>query len=394
MKSASGAWIAGLVTLVGCGPPSTGADVDTQDIERAVIEVIHPELQFTGVRDLVLAEDALWVLDGAPPYLTRVSLTDGADIQFGRNGQGPGEFRNPRSIQPAIGTDHSGVHVWDPGNGRVSRFGAQGALLDSEPLSNENGIRARGDIRDVSFVDPFRVRNSRFGFVSAFFPKRVDRSSDISSGSLRIVDRQLQPGPELIRFADHVAMTGSSLREWASVPLWDACEGTVVLWSPASSRVLWLSSKGRVEEEVSVQVPLRPVTLEDIETYLRQMARLELGPGFEKARIDYLRMARDNRDRFSENQPSVTDIRCESTENAWLRLFDTSHDPLGRSQTWIRVSRSGSSRRFTFHYEFKPSVFSNQGVFGLIEGADGSQRPGRWSGPADSENGPPSSLPE
>ena len=381
MRGSSAGLAVFLMVVLGCGSSSDRIGAGTYSVGEADIQVIHPDLEFTGVRDLVLADAGLWVLDGAEPYLTRAPLTDGSPTQFGKHGQGPGEFRNPWSIQPVTDSDDPAIDVWDLGNGRVSRFGTQGDYLGSEPVGGQNWMRVRGNIREVSYVDPFRVRKSGEGFVSAYFSRRVDRTPDLAGGVLRSVGRRLQPRSEMARFKDHVPKTSSSLREWAPMPLWDACDGMVVLWSPATGSLLWLDSQGGVHAETPVQAPVRAIGLEDIMTYLRRMARLELGPEFEAAGIDFRGFARQARDRFAEEAPSATDIRCETKSTVWLQLFDTSHDSTGKSQTWIQISRSGSSRRFTFPNSFTPSVFSSEGVFGLSEGAEGVQRLSRWRAP-------------
>jgi len=36
----------------------------------------------------------------------------------------------------------------------------------------------------------------------------------------------------LARFLDHLGDDPSSLREWVALPLWDVCDGDVVLWRP------------------------------------------------------------------------------------------------------------------------------------------------------------------
>jgi hypothetical protein len=372
--------ISTLVLSVGCGPSSGKSSPESYHVEAREIEVLGPEFRFTRVRDMVVTEDAVWVLDAAPPFLTRLSRADDEVTQFGRLGQGPGEFINPWSIQPTSVVSEPGIQVWDLGNARVYGFDTRGDLLHSKELSREHGVRVRGDLPEVSFVDPFRVRRTDAGFLSAYFPRRVDSSFEIATGSLRTVDQQLHPGPELAQFPDHVLQAESSLREWASLPLWDACDGGVVLWSPISSEVLWMDQTGQVEGGTTVEETPRPITPEDIEIYLQRMWRLELGPGFRNVDFDFPRLATEYRHLFPPDQPPVTDIRCESMEVVWLRLFDTTHDPLGRSQSWKKVSKDGSSGRITFPASFVPRVFSPQAVWGLTEGPDGSQRLGRWSG--------------
>jgi hypothetical protein len=164
------------------------------------------------------------------------------------------------------------------------------------------------------------------------------------------------------------------------VPLWDACEGVVVLWDSATRRLVWLDGEGAILDAVGVPVPAAELALTDVEGYLRQMARIEIGPGYEQAGIDFAQMARADRRQFPEQAPAVTDVRCESSGAAWLRLFDTEHDPLGRGQQWWRISAEGSVEPYRFTAQYVPFAFSERSVYGLMAEADGSQRLARWTG--------------
>jgi len=373
-----------LSALAGCSFASREATVEVRIVEASEIQFLPTEVQFVAVRDLVLAGEALWVLDGAPPFVTRMSLGDGEALQFGREGQGPGEFLDPRAIQPTVRPDTVGIRVWDFENNRVSSLDSLGDLVGSERLSDEGRIRARTDIRDVSYGDPFRVRSVGTDIVVGHFPRRIDRTADLVMGSLRRADDRLEPGPELARFADHMAEGTSSLREWAAVPFWDVCDEAVVLWSPASAEVVWLDLQGEVRASAPVEEDSAPLSLKDIEAYLRRMGRLELGPKYEEAGINYTSMAQSYRHRFAEWRPFATDLRCQSREVAWLRRFDTSWDPLGRGEAWLKVSTDGTRQKVRFPVEFTPAVFTEQGAYGLFEVPEGYQRLAWWSGePAD-----------
>jgi len=272
----------------------------------------------------------------------------------------------------------SGARVWDLGNSRVSTFDCLGNLVGSERLSDEGRIRARTDIRDVSYADPFRVRSVGTDIVVGRFPRRIDRTADLTRGSLVRADDRLDPGPELARFVDHMAEGTSSLREWASVPFWDVCDEAVALWSPTSAEVVWLDLQGEVRVSARVEENPVPLALEDIEIYLSWIARLELGPEYEEAGINYTSMAKAYRDRFAERSPIATDLRCESEGVAWLRRFDTSSDPLGRGQTWLKVTTDGTRQKVRFPVEFTPAVFTEQGAYGLFEVPEGYQRLAWW----------------
>ena len=367
-----------LLVLVGCQPSEEPVDAPTRVVEAGEIVPVPTEARFFSVRDVVLSGDDLWVLEGASPFVTRVSLASGEALRFGGEGEGPAELRNPWGIQALGEPGASGVRIWDLGNGRVSTFDSTGGFLGSERLSTRGIVRARNDIREVSYADPFRIRAGPSGVLVGVFPGRVNRTPDLSGGSLWRADAQLEPGLEMTRFGEHASSGSDGLREWASVPLWDACDGSAVLWSPEAASVIWLDQQGRVVQTVPVQVDQTPVALEDIERYLRQMSRLELGPDHEEAGINFASAARSMRGEFAEDRPFATDLRCEEGEAAWIRLFDTSVDPLGRSQRWLRVSPDTSPRQVSFPRGFTPALFTSDRVYGLLESPNGDQRLAWW----------------
>lgn len=367
-----------LVAVVGCQPSEEPVVTSSRVVEAAEIVPVATEARFFSVRDVSLDGDVLWVLSGVPPFVTRVSLVDGDAVEFGAEGEGPAELRNPWGIQALGGPGEGGVRIWDLGNGRVSTFDSAGAFQGSERLSPQGIVRARNDIRDVSYADPFRIRAGPFGVFVGVFPGRVNRTPDVSGGSLWRADLQLEPGLEMTRFGDHASSGSEGLREWASVPLWDACDGSAVLWSPETASVIWLDQQGGVAQTAPVRVDQTPLSLEDVERYLRQMSRLELGPDHEKAGINFASAARSMRGEFAEWRPFATDLRCEEGEAAWIRLFDTSVDPLGRSQSWLRVSPDTSPRQVSFPRGFTPALFTSDRVYGLLEAPNGDQRLAWW----------------
>jgi hypothetical protein len=344
-------------------------------VDPGELQVVGPGTRFVSIQEMVAGAGSLWVLDAAPPFITRLSRA-GEATGFGMKGQGPSELLDPRAIhgQDAV------ARVWDLGAGRVSSFDTLGVLVDSEPLPEEGRIYARQDIRDVSFADPFRIREAGEGIVLGHFPGPFLRTADMVTGSLRRVDSS--GTVDLLRFADHVEDPERGMLEWLSIPLWDSCDEGIVLWSPASSQVRWFDLRGEEMASAVVAAPSRPVTQENIEAYLRWMGRLELGPGHEEAGLDYAVMARQVRERFAKTQPTATDIRCQPGGVAWMRLFSTSSDPLGRSRVWRRISLEGEVEDFEFPPEFDPVLFTSDGAYGVLEVDGAFQQLALWGGNA------------
>lgn len=352
----------------GCSPAAPPFDVQVDTVAVEDVLPFSPSVRFAAVRDIILSDGFLWILDSEPPFLTRLDPETGESLQVGYEGDGPGEFRDPSAIQPAVDTDPSHVLVWDFGALRVSEFDQDGAFLSSDRLSEEGGIRARSDFRDVSYGNPFRVRNHGQSFLMGQFPGRIDRTADLLSGSLTLTTRWMEPGITLQAFSTHGANEVGQDREWASVPFWDSCDGVVAFLSPSMNGVQWIDGRGGQRAERQVEIAPKAVEPADIQRYLEWMARLELGTGYPAAEIDFEALAHRYEDRFSPLAPVATDLRCESEKAAWIRLFDTSHDPLGRGPEWLRVPQgAGAIRGVRFPPVFTPVLFSEGTVVGILE---------------------------
>jgi hypothetical protein len=342
------------------------------------IEVVAPTVEFANVRDMVVTPGAIWILDRAAPFVTRISMLGDTVVRTGREGRGPGEFLDPVALQVDAASD--AAHVWDLGNVRRLTVEPTGGFSDSELLDEAGIPRGRRDIREISYADPHRIRTVDGSTFVVRFPNGVNRTADFVGASLHGADLSLSPGEVIHPYSQSVADDGRVFREFLQVPLWDACESGVVLWQPALSRVMWMNVGGEVSVQVDVPLDRTPLELTDVAGYLELMARLELGMAADQTGVDYEDMARRTRDRFAAQAPLATDVRCAPDQTVWLQLFGTSHDPLGRGLRWLRVERDGPIHTVEFPPEFKPVAMTDAGVYGLYEGQQGHQQLALWKG--------------
>ena len=87
---------------------------------------------FGRVRSLHVCGDRIFVLDGQVPILRVYDLVGRHLTDIGREGAGPGEFEDPRSVtvHPVDGT----IYVRDGNLGRINRYTPDGVSLDAWPL--------------------------------------------------------------------------------------------------------------------------------------------------------------------------------------------------------------------------------------------------------------------
>lgn len=108
-----------------------------EDLDIGVIEG-DPDYQFASIDDLAVDEAGnIYVLDGQARNVVVYDSTGRFQHRFGRQGEGPGEFENPREIFWKADT----LVVWDWRLRRLSYFDRQGKLLRDERPEIPFGFR-------------------------------------------------------------------------------------------------------------------------------------------------------------------------------------------------------------------------------------------------------------
>lgn len=105
------------------------------------------------------AEGTLYVLDTQVPAIRRYDATGEYLGVVGREGEGPGEYRQPMDIEAL---PNGGLAVWDAGTLRVSVFGPDGEHVNGFRLGTV-GIFSSSDVFQVDTSGAFYIR-TREGF--------------------------------------------------------------------------------------------------------------------------------------------------------------------------------------------------------------------------------------
>ncbi len=360
MRTASGGTLAALAALAACaGPRAEPPEVRTVPADEIVRLAGLPD--FVDVREVVRGRNGIWILDSESPYLTYVPADDpGAFRRFGREGSGPGELRAPRGLRAVDG----GVVVFDATLRRLVGFTDSGGVLAVPTAARESEAWIRPDLAEVTHVDPWRVRVAGDVEVSLAFAGRVTSAPDVWTGALvgTTPEREAMFRLELDDLAPPRERPPTV---FAPVPLWDVCGESVVLWNPARQAILRTDLSGTPLAETTVPADAPEITQEGVEAFLRYQARLELGPGFERAGIDFRAQARQVRDAFGATGPAFVDLRCGAGTEVWLQTFDLGDHPLGLGSTWVRLAQGHPQERVRFPSDFRPLTFDENGVTGV-----------------------------
>ena len=156
------------VLALGCGPggDSSSGDVDAWEVLRSssadtiIIRTVNTadvtesaaliselkigmldgpdEYIFGGVAGVAVGpEGNMFVLDYQVPVVREFSPTGDYLRDYGRDGEGPGEYRQPMGL--AVGVDGR-VFVWDPSMARLNIFSPEGEALDSWRVAEASGL--------------------------------------------------------------------------------------------------------------------------------------------------------------------------------------------------------------------------------------------------------------
>ena len=143
-----------------------GADAPAPSPSVLSGEVIATGEYLDQPGQLAVAGDRLVVLDRSAPKVHLFNLADGRRLaSFGRNGDGPGEFRSARHVQPA--NDPGEVWIYDMGLRRMTRlrFGAEPAPRVQEVVNLDAG----GGV----FLHPVWLTDTSM-VVSGIFPRHAE----------------------------------------------------------------------------------------------------------------------------------------------------------------------------------------------------------------------------
>jgi hypothetical protein len=112
------ALVAMVVTAVGSGGLGCAKTPSAEKAALVIValedlQVLAPGARFTAVRDLVLSGPSLWVLDGGPPFVTRVTLEGGEAKALGEEEQFPSHHQTPHTAVGAVRLRRLGTWVQD-----------------------------------------------------------------------------------------------------------------------------------------------------------------------------------------------------------------------------------------------------------------------------------------
>jgi hypothetical protein len=143
-------------------------------------------------------------------------------------------------------------------------------------------------------------------------------------------------------WADSLATLGREVNYLAPIPLWATCaNGGMALLDPFTRGLRWYGSDGNVAATEVLPIPVREITDEEKEAFLKgrfEREWRERYPG-EPDSATVVNSVEDfmlrHWDQFSINAPPAVGMMCAGEREVWLQEFSTTDNALGLGVRWL-----------------------------------------------------------
>lgn len=320
------------------------------------------EYQLGSIPDAARMQDGRIAVVNRSTKEVRVFDARGAFLySIGRDGGGPGEFRDPIQVIPRGGDS---LFVWDWAQQRISLFGAKGHLLHL--VSFRPAIA--NPLSQVLITDgqwPYWVASERVRLPDGdeFIPRVIELQRYDSAGSSRETVAVLPYGS--------IGWVNRNTRQYGT-PLFDAQTSLAT-----DSRRLF-EARGDVPEihvrdltwasrrTIHWSEPNRRVARADAETYRRRVIGEQKTPWAEE-----LYRMRFERVPVADSFPAVSELEADSRGWIWAKRF---RRPTADTDTWLGFDEAGTlACVLTLPGDFRAREFGAGYVLGVATDEGGMQ---------------------
>jgi hypothetical protein len=329
----------------------------------------------------VAASGEIWALQRVrAPHLFVYSADGDLHDSFGATGNQRNELHNPYALMPTDDPQFP-MAVWDAGNRRISTFNPYGRASVVEIYRSRGQVYA--EIESHSYGKPLQME--RLGNTYLL----MDHANDLSVTSDYLRSELLRLGQrgELVdtlvdfarEFADSIAALSREVNYFAPIPLWGACPGgEMVLLEPFTRTLRWYDAEGSVVSREALTIPVRAVTEEDQEAFLRRRFELEWRRGQNtepdsaviQNSVDNFKLR--HWDQFATTQPPAVGLMCAGGREVWLQEFSTRDNPLGLGSRWLVHGPETVGLVYVqFPEGFRPLRIVGRTVYGVAVAGEG-----------------------
>jgi hypothetical protein len=309
--------------------------------------------------------DTLYVLDQMEARIYAFARKGHLLFDFGRKGDGPGEFRAPSHllVLPWSGE----VGVWDREAQRLTIHlpdGSRPRVMDPAPYERRTSSRT---------VERLAAFDS--GFLMEVHADPLEVTPEQQRGALVRLDTALGNADTLVRFpvagvrAWHVeTAAGSSATTWLNPPIfspapsWDVLADGTVLFAPGGPAEAYRLDANSV---LGMRWPSPPRRITRGDRLRRLAGEIDTGilrvPDVPLAFLETL-----HRQFFAHVRPSVTGVLAGPGGEVWVRRFDTTESWEGHARVWDRAAWNGAGREpVRLPPRFRPLHIAHGLIYGI-----------------------------
>jgi hypothetical protein len=370
--------LACVAVLSGCERP--GAPASETLLEVSELKVFQSDSLLHDVRDVYIdAGGTIWVLDAYPPFVHHLDSAGRVTTSFGVRGPGPKELQQPWNfVVPNPAGDQ--VEIWDAAGRRVVRFDTAGTYLGQTHLEVNSGPVMMA-FRSESLGEPINVLRVPGGYAADIYDGQVSRTSDLWKGKVLFLGTDGEPNRPVMPFGSPADLEaqGGTMQVFAAAPLWTVCpNGTTQILNPRTGAIRVLAGDNAAVEEISVEVPPKPITEADIRRYVAmRVERSARDEGFDTTTAEARNAIRatfdDLKTQLPRDAPPVR-LRCDAVNRIWIELFSTEWDARGYGGGWLVLDGDGQ-QYVKFPPRFHALSFGQQAIAGIAVGEYGEHYP-------------------
>jgi hypothetical protein len=330
--------------------------------------------------DVADLEGSVAYLSASEPFITLVDKEGHVTRQFGSPGQGPGDFRNPTSLDAQADT----LYVWDVRQGAASMYDTTGQYLGRRTANATfGGVAPRARLDDSGRPGLYR----RFGplAVTAAYPNGISLHGEQRSYSLLALNDS-----GMVLDTVWASSLPASANEHAPqkpmqllpIPLWAKCSSTrLVVYDPVVNASSLRSPEGVAIRQLESAADTVQISTEDLQRYVAfhfhrlYMDAHQAEPSSMAAEVtEWVRQSRIQ-GAYPSTYAGYTSVLCDRRGHVWLDRFSLEDSPLGYSRTWVVLSGDSDKRSVIFPAGFRLMLLTDHRGYGVLLDSTSTESP-------------------
>ncbi len=319
-------------------------------------------------------------LSSTEPFVTIIDKSGHVSRQFGVPGEGPGDFRNPTSIDAQADT----LYVWDVRLGAASMYDTLGRYLGRRRADANFGGVAPTTRMDYA-GRPGLYRRFDSLAVTPAYPNGVSLPGEQRSYSLLAVNNLgvvLDTVWASTLPASANAQAQGRPMHLVPIPLWARCSETrLVVYDPVVRISTLRTPVGGEIRQFDSRADSVQISTEDLQRYvafhfhrLYLTAHLPEPSSMAEAVTEMVQQGRI-KGAYPSGFAGYTSILCNRRGEVWLDGFSLADSPLGYSRTWVVLSGDSDKRTVTLPAGFRLMLLTEHRGYGVLMDSTSMESP-------------------